>query len=84
MKHASIHELPGFSKLSKAEQIRYVQALWDRIEESPASFQCRRATSSWQSNGSLTTGVTPRGLDRHTMSLNASPRSVGDRTPSGF
>lgn len=35
MRHASIHEPPGFSKLSKAEQIRYVQALWDRIAASP-------------------------------------------------
>ncbi|MGE3154658.1 MAG: addiction module protein [Nitrospiraceae bacterium] len=33
MGHASAHEPPGFSKLSKAEQIRYLQALWDRIAE---------------------------------------------------
>jgi putative addiction module component (TIGR02574 family) len=38
MRHASIHEPPGFSKLSKAEQIRYVQALWDRIVESPGEL----------------------------------------------
>lgn len=38
MKHSSIHEPPGFSKLSKAEQIRYVQALWDRIAESPGEL----------------------------------------------
>ncbi|NGZ10252.1 MAG: addiction module protein [Nitrospira sp. LK70] len=38
MKHASIHEPPGFSKLSKAEQIRYLQALWDRIAESPGEL----------------------------------------------
>ncbi|MGH7231219.1 MAG: addiction module protein [Nitrospiraceae bacterium] len=31
----SIPEPPGFSKLSKAEQIRYLQALWDRIAETP-------------------------------------------------
>lgn len=35
---ASIHALPGFSKLSKAEQIRYLQALWDRIAESPGEL----------------------------------------------
>jgi hypothetical protein len=26
---------PGFSQLSKAEQIRYLQALWEQIAESP-------------------------------------------------
>ena len=35
MEHASIPDPPGFSNLSKAEQIRYLQALWDRISESP-------------------------------------------------
>jgi putative addiction module component (TIGR02574 family) len=38
MKHASTHEPPGFSKRSKPEQIRYVQALWDRIAESPGGL----------------------------------------------
>ncbi|MBT9169723.1 MAG: hypothetical protein DDT18_00058 [Actinobacteria bacterium] len=38
MKHAPIHEPPGFSKLSKTEQIRYLQTLWDRIAESPAEI----------------------------------------------
>ena len=31
----TIPEPAGFSKLSKTEQIRYLQALWDRISESP-------------------------------------------------
>ncbi len=35
MEHISIPEPPGFSKLSKAEQVRYLQALWDRIAENP-------------------------------------------------
>lgn len=35
MEHTSIPEPPGFSKLSKMEQLRYVQALWDRIVKSP-------------------------------------------------
>jgi putative addiction module component (TIGR02574 family) len=35
MGHTSIPEPPGFSKLSKTEQLRYVQALWDRIVQSP-------------------------------------------------
>lgn len=38
MGNASTHEPPGFSKLSKAEQIRYLQALWDRIAESPGEL----------------------------------------------
>ncbi|MFH0822323.1 MAG: addiction module protein [Pseudomonadota bacterium] len=33
MELATIPEPPGFSDLSKAQQIRYLQALWDRITE---------------------------------------------------
>ncbi|MBZ0170242.1 Putative addiction module component [Candidatus Methylomirabilis lanthanidiphila] len=35
MEHMIISEPTGFSQLSKAEQIRYLQALWDRIAERP-------------------------------------------------
>jgi hypothetical protein len=35
MEHTSIPEPPGFAKLSKVEQIRYLQALWNRISENP-------------------------------------------------
>lgn len=35
MEHTVISEPTGFSELSKAEQIRYLQALWDRIAERP-------------------------------------------------
>lgn len=35
MEHIPIPEPPGFSNLSKPEQIRYLQALWDRIAENP-------------------------------------------------
>ena len=31
-------EPAGFSKLSKAEQIRYLQILWDRISEAPGDI----------------------------------------------
>jgi putative addiction module component (TIGR02574 family) len=31
MPDPSIPEPPGFSKLTKTEQLRYVQALWDRV-----------------------------------------------------
>lgn len=35
MEPTTIPAPPGFSDLSKAEQIRYLQALWDRIAEKP-------------------------------------------------
>jgi putative addiction module component (TIGR02574 family) len=35
MENTSIPEPPGFSQLTKLEQIRYLQALWDRIAENP-------------------------------------------------
>lgn len=34
MQHTSVPEPPGFRELSIAEQIRYLQALWDRIADS--------------------------------------------------
>ena len=33
MQHTSVPEPPGFGELSKDEQIRYLQALWDRIAD---------------------------------------------------
>ncbi len=38
MEHTTIPEPTGFSELSKAEQIRYLQALWDRIAERPGEI----------------------------------------------
>ncbi len=35
MEHTTIPEPTGFSELPKTEQIRYLQALWDRIAERP-------------------------------------------------
>lgn len=35
MPDTSIQAPPGFSDLSKAEQVRYLQALWDQISENP-------------------------------------------------
>lgn len=29
---------PGFAELSKAQQVRYLQALWDQISEHPAEI----------------------------------------------
>lgn len=36
MERAPISEPPGSSNLSKAEQIRYLQSLWDHISENPS------------------------------------------------
>lgn len=38
MEPTTIPDPAGFSDLSKAEQIRYLQALWDRIAESPGEI----------------------------------------------
>ncbi len=38
MEHTAIPEPAGFAELSKAEQVRYLQALWDRIAEQPADL----------------------------------------------
>ena len=38
MLKTSISEPPGFSDLSKAEQLRYLQALWDQIAERPGEL----------------------------------------------
>lgn len=35
MEHTAIPEPPGFATLTKAEKVRYLQALWDRIVEQP-------------------------------------------------
>jgi hypothetical protein len=32
---SSIQRPPGFTELSKSDQIRYLQALWDLVSESP-------------------------------------------------
>jgi putative addiction module component (TIGR02574 family) len=38
MEPTTIPEPAGFSDLSRAEQIRYLQALWDRIAERPGEI----------------------------------------------
>jgi hypothetical protein len=38
MEHTAIPEPAGFADLSKAEQVRYLQALWDRISEQAAEL----------------------------------------------
>ena len=38
MEPATIPDPAGFSNLSKVEQIRYLQALWDRIAERPGEI----------------------------------------------
>ena len=38
MARPSIPDPPGFSELTKSEQIRYLQALWDRISDHPGEL----------------------------------------------
>lgn len=38
MEHTAIPDPAGFGDLSKAEQVRYLQTLWDRISEQPAEL----------------------------------------------
>ena len=38
MHRASFTEPPGFARLSKAEQIDYVQRLWDKISHKPGNI----------------------------------------------
>ena len=38
MPEASVPTPPGFNALSKAEQVRYLQALWDQISEDPGAL----------------------------------------------
>jgi putative addiction module component (TIGR02574 family) len=38
MPKTSIPTPPGFDALSKAEQVRYLQALWDQISEDPGAL----------------------------------------------
>jgi putative addiction module component (TIGR02574 family) len=38
MQHTTIPEPPGFAELTKAEQVRYLQDLWDRIAERPGEL----------------------------------------------
>ena len=38
MQQTTIPEPPGFAELSKAEQVRYLQELWDRIAERPGEL----------------------------------------------
>jgi hypothetical protein len=38
MPETSIQTPPGFSDLSKAEQVKYLQTLWDHISEQPCDI----------------------------------------------
>lgn len=43
MPETSIQMPTGFSQLSKAEQVRYIQALWDQISERPEEIPVRES-----------------------------------------
>ncbi len=38
MSETSATQPPGFTEMSKAEQVRYLQALWDQIAEGPGEL----------------------------------------------
>ncbi len=38
MEHSTIPEPAGFAELSRVEQVRYLQALWDRIADQPGEL----------------------------------------------
>ena len=38
MEHTTIPEPAGFAALSKPEQVRHLQALWDRIADQPTEI----------------------------------------------
>jgi putative addiction module component (TIGR02574 family) len=38
MQQTTIPDPPGFAQLSKAEQVRYLQELWDRIADKPGDL----------------------------------------------
>ncbi|MBA2525394.1 MAG: addiction module protein [Pyrinomonadaceae bacterium] len=38
MPETSVPTPPGFDALSKADQVRYLQALWDQISEDPGAL----------------------------------------------
>jgi putative addiction module component (TIGR02574 family) len=38
MPETSVPTPPGFDALSKAEQVRYLQALWDQISQEPGAL----------------------------------------------
>jgi hypothetical protein len=38
MPETSVPTPPGFDALSKAEQVRYLQALWDQISQDPGTL----------------------------------------------
>ena len=38
MRETSVPTPPGFDALSKAEQVRYLQALWNQISEDPGAL----------------------------------------------
>ena len=69
MEHTAIPEPPGFAKLSKAEQVRYLQALWDRIAEKPAELAVPESHLELRRNGSPSTGVIRHAPDRPTKWL---------------
>jgi hypothetical protein len=84
MEHTAIPGPPGFSNLSKVEQVRYLQALWNRIAENPSEVPVPDAHSKLPSNALRSTDAIRTRCGRPATSLTAWARKLGDRVPIGF
>lgn len=80
----SIPEPPGFSSLPKAEQIRYLQAPWDRIAESSSEVPLPETHIELAEQRLAEYRLVQTELDQPTMSSTAWARGLGDRVPAGF
>ena len=61
-------EPKGFSSLSKAEQVRYLEALWDSISARPGEIPCPSRTSSLLKSGLPSIAEIPAALAPPVMS----------------
>lgn len=79
MAHTAIAEPPGFAELTKAEQVRYLQALWDRIAEKPGDLPVPESHRGSRRNDLLNSAAIRHVLTRHTKSSTVWPRSGSER-----
>ncbi len=67
MPETSVPTPPGFDALSKADQVRYLQALWDQISEDPGALPVpeshfRLAEERLSAIAKILRGGTPRSM----------------------
>jgi hypothetical protein len=83
MEPTTIPEPAGFSDLSKAEQIRYLQALWDRIAERPGEIPFPSRTSRSRRSGLPSTAEIQAARNRSAKCWIGLRRRSGDRVSAG-